>query len=99
MLANGHKGLRPEWVGEVVKTALTAARPKTRYVVRQPGPETFERCLKSTLSGQCGSRRRTIPGTQGWSQLLPVSAKNIASTGSRRFLNAAPSPRREGKHR
>jgi hypothetical protein len=89
MLANGHKDLRPEWVGEVVKTALTAARPKTRYVVT----------LKSTLSGQCGSRRRTIPGTQGWSQLLPVSAKNIASTGSRRFLNAAPSPRREGKHR
>jgi NAD(P)-dependent dehydrogenase (short-subunit alcohol dehydrogenase family) len=33
MIANGRKGLPPDQLGEVVKTALTAAKPKTRYTV------------------------------------------------------------------
>ncbi len=33
MISNGKKGLPPEQLGEVVKTALTAAKPKTRYTV------------------------------------------------------------------
>ena len=33
MVENGRKGLTPEQVGEVIATALTTARPKTRYEV------------------------------------------------------------------
>src|SRR5262249_37703350 len=33
MIGNGRKGFSPEKLGEVVKTALTAQRPKTRYTV------------------------------------------------------------------
>ncbi len=33
MIAMGRKGLPPEKIGETVHTALTSARPKTRYVV------------------------------------------------------------------
>jgi len=32
-LAQGRKGLPPERIGEVVLTALTAAKPKVRYAV------------------------------------------------------------------
>jgi NAD(P)-dependent dehydrogenase (short-subunit alcohol dehydrogenase family) len=32
-IENGRKGLAPERIGEAVKTALTAAKPKTRYTV------------------------------------------------------------------
>ncbi len=31
MIRNGRKGLAPERIGEVVRTALTAAKPRTRY--------------------------------------------------------------------
>ena len=33
MISNGKKGLPPERLGDVVKTALTVAKPKTRYTV------------------------------------------------------------------
>ena len=33
MIANGRQGLTPEAVGEVIATALTAAKPRTRYAV------------------------------------------------------------------
>ena len=33
MMAQGKAGLPPEAIGEAVKTALTAVRPRTRYVV------------------------------------------------------------------
>ncbi|HLZ84962.1 MAG TPA: SDR family NAD(P)-dependent oxidoreductase [Caulobacteraceae bacterium] len=33
MIVNGRKGLTPEQVGEVIATALTARRPRTRYAV------------------------------------------------------------------
>jgi short-subunit dehydrogenase len=32
-IETGRKGLPPERIGEAVKTALTAAKPKTRYTV------------------------------------------------------------------
>ena len=31
MIENGRKGLTPEQVGEVIATALTSNRPRTRY--------------------------------------------------------------------
>jgi NAD(P)-dependent dehydrogenase (short-subunit alcohol dehydrogenase family) len=37
MISNGQQGLPPERIGEIVRTALTAARPKTRYTVT-PNP-------------------------------------------------------------
>ena len=43
MITNGRKGLAPERVGEVVATALTVPRPRTRYVVVK------NRLLNSTL--------------------------------------------------
>jgi NAD(P)-dependent dehydrogenase (short-subunit alcohol dehydrogenase family) len=33
MISNGKRGLQPEKLGEVVKTALTVSKPKTRYTV------------------------------------------------------------------
>lgn len=35
MIKGGRKGLQPEQVGEVVLTALTAAKPKVRYTAVQ----------------------------------------------------------------
>jgi len=37
MVATGGKGLPPERIGEAVKNALTAAKPKIRYTVT-PNP-------------------------------------------------------------
>jgi hypothetical protein len=37
MISNGKRGLPPEKLGEMVKTALTVSRPKTRYTVT-PNP-------------------------------------------------------------
>jgi NAD(P)-dependent dehydrogenase (short-subunit alcohol dehydrogenase family) len=37
MIANGEEGLAPERVGEIVRKALTAGRPKTRYTIT-PNP-------------------------------------------------------------
>jgi short-subunit dehydrogenase len=46
MLASAAKGLPPERIGETVKTALTAARPKTRYTV---APNPFQTWLTRVL--------------------------------------------------
>ena len=46
MVAGGRKGLPPEKLGEVVHTALTTAKPKTRYTVT---PEPFQNFLMNTL--------------------------------------------------
>lgn len=46
MVANGYKGLPPERIGEVVKSALIAARPKTRYTVT---PDPIQNFLALTL--------------------------------------------------
>ncbi len=46
MIANGKKGFPPEKLGEVVHTALTTQKPKTRYTVT---PEPFQNFLMLTL--------------------------------------------------
>jgi len=46
MIANGKKGFPPEKLGEVVHTALTTAKPKTRYTVT---PDPFQNFLMLTL--------------------------------------------------
>ncbi|HEX2593146.1 MAG TPA: SDR family NAD(P)-dependent oxidoreductase [Rhizomicrobium sp.] len=46
MISNGKKGLTPEKLGEVVKTALTVSKPKTRYTVT---PEPFQNWMVNTL--------------------------------------------------
>src|SRR5271163_2533672 len=46
MISNGNDGLRPERIGETVRTALTAARPKTRYTVT---PNPLQNLLALTL--------------------------------------------------
>jgi len=45
-IADGRRGLPPERIGEVVHTALTVARPKTRYVVT---PTRLQQLLADTL--------------------------------------------------
>jgi NAD(P)-dependent dehydrogenase (short-subunit alcohol dehydrogenase family) len=42
----GKKGLKPERIGEAVKTALTAAKPKTRYTV---APDPIQTLMLATL--------------------------------------------------
>jgi NAD(P)-dependent dehydrogenase (short-subunit alcohol dehydrogenase family) len=46
MISSGKKGFPPEKLGEVVHTALTAARPKTRYTV---SPQPFQNFLMFNL--------------------------------------------------
>jgi len=46
MLGIASKGLPPERIGEAVKTALTAAKPKTRYTI---APNPFQQFLSTRL--------------------------------------------------
>jgi hypothetical protein len=46
MITSGRKGFSPEKLGEVVHTALTAAKPKTRYTV---SPQPFQNFLMLNL--------------------------------------------------
>ncbi len=46
MISNGRKGFAPEKLGEVVKTALTTAKPKTRYTVT---PDPLQNLIVNTL--------------------------------------------------
>ncbi len=46
MITSGRKGLPPEKIGRAVWTALTTAKPKTRYVVT---PDPFQNLLVNTL--------------------------------------------------
>ena len=46
MISLGHKGLPPEKIGETVKTALTIAKPKTRYTV---APNPLQQLMSSIL--------------------------------------------------
>jgi NAD(P)-dependent dehydrogenase (short-subunit alcohol dehydrogenase family) len=45
-LEAGRKGLPPERIGEAVKTALTAAKPRTRYTV---APDPIQNLMAATL--------------------------------------------------
>jgi NAD(P)-dependent dehydrogenase (short-subunit alcohol dehydrogenase family) len=62
-LETGKKGLPPERVGEVVKTALTSARPKTRYTLA-PDPVTTlmtkrlpKRMVDKLIASQLGLKK------------------------------------------
>lgn len=64
MVELGRKGLPPERIGETVRTALTAANPKTRYVVT-PEPLTNwmslnmpKRMIDKTIAKRLGLTRR-----------------------------------------
>jgi len=46
MIAMGRKGLKPETIGETVRTALTSAKPKTRYVVT---PDPLQNWMSNNL--------------------------------------------------
>jgi short-subunit dehydrogenase len=46
MLSLGRKGLPPERIGETVKTALTAAKPKVRYTV---APNAAQQLMTAVL--------------------------------------------------
>jgi len=46
MISNGKKGLPPEKLGEAVKTALTASKPRTRYTVT---PNPVQNLMVNTL--------------------------------------------------
>lgn len=65
MIKNGRKGLLPETVGEVIATALTAAKPKTRYAVVKGKflNETLPRVLpRRAVDRLVGKRLGLLPG-------------------------------------
>jgi NAD(P)-dependent dehydrogenase (short-subunit alcohol dehydrogenase family) len=63
MISNGPKGLKPEQLGQLIWTALTTARPKTRYTAT---PEPFQnflvnflpkRMVDNMIAGRLGLKR------------------------------------------
>jgi NAD(P)-dependent dehydrogenase (short-subunit alcohol dehydrogenase family) len=64
MITNGRRGLPPEQLGETVKTALTAARPKVRYTVTPDPIETLvanalpSRMIDSIIAGRLGLQKK-----------------------------------------
>jgi NAD(P)-dependent dehydrogenase (short-subunit alcohol dehydrogenase family) len=64
MITNGRRGLPPEQVGETVKSALTAARPKARYTVTPDPIETLvakalpKRVVDNIIASRLGLQRR-----------------------------------------
>ena len=62
-VANGRKGLAPERLGETVKRALTARRPKTRYTVTPDPVQNFlanilpKRIVDNIIARQLGLNR------------------------------------------
>ena len=67
MITNGRRGLPPEQLGETVKMALTAARPKTRYTVSPDPIETLaanvlpKRVVDRIIAGRLGLQKRLRP--------------------------------------
>jgi NAD(P)-dependent dehydrogenase (short-subunit alcohol dehydrogenase family) len=63
MLALGRKGFPPERLGEAVHTALTVAKPKTRYTVTPDGLQNFlmlnlpKRIVDNLIAGQLGLKK------------------------------------------
>jgi NAD(P)-dependent dehydrogenase (short-subunit alcohol dehydrogenase family) len=64
MITNGRRGLPPQQLGETVKTALTAARPKARYTVTPDPIETLvanalpKRVVDTIIAGRLGLQKR-----------------------------------------
>lgn len=65
MTEMGRKGLAPEKIGEVVHTALTTAKPKTRYIVTPDPLQNWlsnnlpKRMVDRTIAKQLGLTRRS----------------------------------------
>ncbi len=65
MTEMGRKGLAPEKIGEVVHTALTTAKPKTRYIVTPDPLQNWlsnnlpKRMVDQTIAKQLGLTRRS----------------------------------------
>jgi NAD(P)-dependent dehydrogenase (short-subunit alcohol dehydrogenase family) len=63
MVSNGPKGLKPEKLGEVIWTALTTARPKTRYTAAPDPLQNFlvntlpKRMVDNMVAGRLGLKR------------------------------------------
>jgi NAD(P)-dependent dehydrogenase (short-subunit alcohol dehydrogenase family) len=58
MLSMGRKGLPPERIGEAVRTALTTAKPKTRYTVApNPGQQLMAAVLPKRTMDKILARR------------------------------------------
>jgi NAD(P)-dependent dehydrogenase (short-subunit alcohol dehydrogenase family) len=63
MLGLGRKGFAPERLGEVVHTALTTAKPKTRYTVTPDRLQNFlmlnlpKRMVDNLIAGQLGLKK------------------------------------------
>jgi NAD(P)-dependent dehydrogenase (short-subunit alcohol dehydrogenase family) len=64
MITNGRRGLPPEQLGQTVKTAFTAARPKARYTVTPDPIETLvanalpRRVVDTIIAGRLGLQKR-----------------------------------------
>jgi NAD(P)-dependent dehydrogenase (short-subunit alcohol dehydrogenase family) len=64
MITNGRRGLPPEQLGETVKTALTAARPKARYTVTPDPIETLvanalpKRVVDTIIANRLGLQKK-----------------------------------------
>ena len=64
MISNGKKGFPPEKLGEVVHTALTTAKPKTRYTVTPEPLQNFlmltlpKRTVDNMIAGQLGLKKK-----------------------------------------
>ncbi len=71
MLELGRKGLKPEVLGEAVWKALTADKPKTRYVVT---PDRIEHFMVNHLPKRHGRQhhRRTAGVEAGWRPVSPL---------------------------
>jgi NAD(P)-dependent dehydrogenase (short-subunit alcohol dehydrogenase family) len=65
MITNGRRGLPPEQVGETIKTALTASRPRARYTVTPDPIETLvanalpRRMVDAIIAGRLGLQKRS----------------------------------------
>ena len=64
MIAMGKSGLKPERIGETVRIALTAARPKARYIVTSTPVQGFlaralpKRMVDGLIAGRLGLAQR-----------------------------------------
>jgi NAD(P)-dependent dehydrogenase (short-subunit alcohol dehydrogenase family) len=63
MIANGPKGLKPEYLGKVIWTALTTPKPKTRYAVTPDPVQNFmtgflpKRMVDNLVAGRLGLKK------------------------------------------
>jgi NAD(P)-dependent dehydrogenase (short-subunit alcohol dehydrogenase family) len=71
MIAQGRNGLPPERIGEAVKTALTAAKPRTRYPLSPTPFQTWlvtalpKRMADSIFARRLGLTRRALGAPSG----------------------------------